>query len=176
MKNLEESTTGTVPTTQAVTAWKGKADKLVALESEIEVASLKLEKALKPIREKFEPDIEAKKKEAAKLKGEIVAFANEHRETLFAEGSVVKTKTSIITGKATPESVALTEGLAESEVIGHLKGEKKLAEFLDIKWSLSKPTIKKALADAGNKSRELLEFFGLTLREGFSVTVKSKGD
>lgn len=166
----------TVPTSQAITAWKNKADKLVALDAEVTALSAALEAKLKPIREAAEPDIEAKRKELARLKAEVVAFGVEHRDSVFVDGSEIKTKVSIIVGRNTPEGVAVEDDFTEAEVIEALKSEKKLAGFLSVKYSLDKPAIKKALGDAAHKCREALGLAGLCLQSGFSVSVKSKGE
>lgn len=172
MKAMEEMV---APSPQAITAWKNKADKLVALDSEITALQLKLEAKLKPVREQFEPDINARKAEAAKLRNEIVEFGTAHADILFAEGSVVSTKSSVITGRLTPASVTLEEGYEEKDVIEVLKTDRTLKQYLDCKWSLAKAAIKKVLANGGPHS-EALGLAGIALAEGFSVSVKSKGD
>lgn len=167
--------TDTAPSPQAISAWKHSADKLVAAEADLATAQAALEAKLKPIREKFEPDIEAKKREVAALKARVVDFGWAHADILFSEGSQVKTKVAIITGKTTPAAVAVADGLTEKDVIEAMRGDRTLKGYLDCKWSLAKATIKKCLANGGPHVAALGEA-GLELVEGFSVTVKGKGD
>jgi phage host-nuclease inhibitor protein Gam len=165
----------TVPTPQAVTAWKGKADKLAALDAEITTLQTKLEAKLKPIREQFEPDIQAKLKDLKKLAAEVQSFGIEHSDTLFADGSEIRTKVAIITGKKTPGAVSLEDGFSEKEVIEAMKADRTLKQYLDVKYALAKAAIKKVFSNGGGHA-EALGLAGLTLAEGFSVTVKGKGD
>ena len=167
--------TDTAPSPQAITGWKNKADKLVQLDADLATAQAALEAKLKPIREKFEPDIEAKKKEASKLRAEIVSFGDLHADVLFAEGSIIKTKIAIITGKVTPGSVGVSFGLTESEVIESMKNDRTLKQYLDCKWSLAKSAIKKVMSNAGPHV-EALTAAGIEIAECFSITVKGKGD
>lgn len=166
----------TVPTSQAITAWKNKADKLVALDAEVTALSAALEAKLKPIREAAEPDIEVKRKELARLKAEVESFGFENRAVLFADGSEIKTKVSVINGLKTKPSVAVKDGFDEQLVVEALKADKKLKGFLSVKTSLDRTGIQKALGDAAHKCREALGLAGLCLQSGFSVSVKSKGE
>lgn len=167
--------TDTAPSPQAITAWKNKADKLVALDAELTAASAKLEKKLKPIREAHEPEIEKLKAEVKKLVAEVQDFGAEHADILFADGSVLKTKVAIITGKVTPGAVMVSGGLTEAEVIESMKTDRTLKGYLDCKWSLAKTAIKKVLANGGPHVAALNNA-GVIIAEGFSVTVKGKGD
>jgi phage host-nuclease inhibitor protein Gam len=172
---MSNTTTLEAPSAQAITGWKGKADKLISLEAELSAAQAKLEAKLKPIREQFEPDIEAKKKEVAKLKSEVVNFGTDHADVLFAEGSEIKTKVAIITGRNTPGAVTVSDGFDEVEVIQTLNADRTLKGYVDVKYSLAKATIKKCFTNHGPHIAAL-NAAGVELTEGFSVNVKSKGD
>lgn len=167
--------TDTAPSPQAITAWKNKADKLVALDAELTAAMAKLEKKLKPIREAHEPEIEKLKADLRKLVGEVNDFGVENSDVLFAEGSVIKTKVAIITGKVTAGAVTVADGLDEKDVVESLKSDRTLKQYLDVKYSLAKAAIKKVLANGGPHESALHDA-GIVLTEGFSVTVKGKGD
>jgi phage host-nuclease inhibitor protein Gam len=167
--------TDTAPSPQAITAWKNKADKLVALDAELTAAAAKLEKKLKPIREAHEPEIEKLKAEVRKLVGEVQSFGVENADVLFAEGSEIRTKVAIITGKLNPPSVDLNEETAEGDAIAALEASKKTAGFVMKKKSLDKPALKKALT-AGGEIAALIVKAGVDLYQGFSVKVVGKGD
>lgn len=175
MKQIDEDL-GTVLTPQAVVAWKGKADKLVEAEKALAGSLADLAAKLDPIREEHEPEIERLRKRAAELRAEVVGFGTEHRETLFAEGSLVRTKVSVITGKQKAPSVALEEGFDEAEVIAALKSDRKTKQYLAVTESIDKAAVKKALTSGGDAITEPLGLAGLILKEGFSVSVKAKGE
>lgn len=160
---------------QAITAWKAKADKLVAMDSQLGAAKAALEEKLRPIREQHDPEIEKLEQCHRALASEFREFGKMHAEMLFAEGSVIKTKTAIITGKVTPAAVAVDEDLDTADVIEVLKADRKLKDYLECKWSLARAKIKSALANKGPHT-DLLTEAGLSLQSGFSVSVKSKGD
>lgn len=164
------------PSPQAITAWKGKADKIVALSAELAAAEAKLEKKLKLIREAHEPEIEALKREAKRLGDEFAAFGREHREVLFAEGSELRTKVAVITGRANPPSVALEDGFEEREVVEALEADKETRGFVAIKKSLDRAALKRALASGAAALAEKLGLAGVVLASGFSVSVRGKGD
>lgn len=170
------STTTTVPTPQAITAWKNKGDKIVALSADLDAAQAKLEKKLKPIREAHEPEIEKLKNELRKLTADFHDFGVEHGEVIFADGSEIRTKVSVITGKLNPPSVCLNEGVCEADAVEALDADKETRGFVAVKKSLDKAGLKKALATASGKLAEKLEAAGIYLGQGFSVSVKSKGD
>ncbi len=169
----------TVPTPQAVAAWKKKCDRLVEMDAELAKQAAKLEAKLKPIREQFEPDVERLRKQVKELAAEVSEFGVEHRATLFAEGSEIATKIATITGRETPAAVALDEEADEKAVVAALAETRGLKKFLRISMSLDKPAIKAALSDAAEKARtvrEALNGAGLFLRKGFAVSVKGKGE
>lgn len=164
------------PSPQAVNGWKKKAEHVVELDAELAAKERELEARLRPIREKFEPDIEKLKADLAKKKGEVVTFANDYREELFADGSEIRTKTAIITGKATAGSVQICEDKEPREVLATFEGDRSLKKYLKITTALDKPAIKRALTSAGDAIREALTSAGVEHCPGFSVTVKGKGD
>lgn len=165
----------TAPTQQAITAWKNRADKIVGLAAEVTNAQNALEAKLKPIREKFEPDIEAKKKELKKLVAEFEAFGLEHSDILFAEGSEIRTKVAVITGKLNPAAVGLSEEIDELSAIEALERDKDTRAFVQVKKSLDKAALKKALTTGGKIAEKIVQA-GVDLYQGFSVKVTGKGD
>lgn len=171
---MNETHESTVPTPQAVTAWKKKADKLVALEAELRAATDALAAKLAPIRQAHEPGIEKLKKQVAALAGEVEEFGQEHWESLFGDGSEVRTEVAIIIGKWNPAGVTLDEGFSEKEVVESLLADRTTKKFVAVKHSLDKAAIKKALQNAGEAIQQTLGLAGVALTQAFSVRVKPK--
>jgi hypothetical protein len=100
----------------------------------------------------------------------------ENADVLFSDGSEIRTKIAVITGKVNPPSVEMGEGWTEAEVIEKLEGHKDTRGFVAVKKSFDKAALKKALTAGTEKVCDLLLQCGVGLRQGFSVKVTGKGD